>query len=99
MIHVVNCSGAGRLCSITVQHQDVSGVVIALGGLSLVYTYRQRHPFLYHFIILSSTDSEGSWIFKHGLNTGLRCCLHITLKRSKALLTKTVTLTVPVNEP
>ena len=37
--------------------------------------------------------------FKIGLNTVLWCCLRVTLKRSKMLLTKTVTLMVCVNEP
>ena len=53
--------------------------------LRFVYTYRQSHPF---FVL-----------FKNGFNAVLWCCLHITLERSKVLLTKTVTLTVNVNKP
>ena len=37
--------------------------------------------------------------FKNGFNAAQWCCLHITLKRSKLPLTKTVTLAVRVNEP
>ena len=36
--------------------------------------------------------------FKNGFNAVLWCCLHITSKRSKVPLTKTVTLTVRENE-
>ena len=36
--------------------------------------------------------------FKIGLNAVLWCCLHITLKRSKVSLEKSITLTVTVNE-
>ena len=37
--------------------------------------------------------------FKNGFNAVLGCCLHVMSKRSKVLLTKTVTLTVRANEP
>ena len=37
--------------------------------------------------------------FKNGFNAALLCCLHITLKRSKEPLAKTVTLKVLVNRP
>ena len=69
--------------------RNVTALTLNLGvheDSGFIYTYR---PLTSPFFVP----------FKIGLNADLWSCLHVILKRSKVPLTKTMTLTVRVNEP
>ena len=89
-----SCRFTASLNSVTVQHKDSLGFVLLKGSFTL-----SESKVHLNLIIEASSMSPFSIPFKNGFNADLRCCLHVTLKRSKVLRIKTVTLTVRVKKP